>query len=472
MIAQLEEAELKSSLKPATELSGIRTNPAEIMLRKKTTLTQEDRQLSWRLSRTEARLSQSEDENKRLREDLKEMLDSNTELQQIIVSDESNVYQEKNTHNAFTRCSEVNKGRSVSVSTETDSDESDSDTSSTNLQNRLRKAEEDQERLQNEYDHLEQSFQELLARLQLCEDDSSKYRMIDSTKNTTNQSEMVLMNLDDLEKEQQALKANMADLEDICKQLNGRIEALWADNVAVKAMNDALNIQNKEARNETEKRVKEIELLRNEMNRSMDENKRLSDEIKRYTQLQKTRETTSKDMEQDLSDMKQKYEEANKRLKELTTSKPVQQTKSLDLNLTTPATLAERFRHELFEHHWKQAFDKLTKKLKKEEKKTIHILVEICTEAYLFCKRAARNQLETVTSSLVSPTANHYRSNQLNKRNGNNKLHHDQLPEDLRRRLLHYRSRPSQEILNAGVTVRILYLLYFFFNNTFYPWGF
>ena len=42
-----------------------------------------------RLTKTEARLSQSEDENKRLREDLKEMLDSNTELQQIIVSDDS-----------------------------------------------------------------------------------------------------------------------------------------------------------------------------------------------------------------------------------------------------------------------------------------------------------------------------------------------------------------------------------------------
>lgn len=48
-----------------------------------------------RLSRTEARLSQSEDENKRLREDLKEMLDSNTELQQIIVSDDSSTCQVK-----------------------------------------------------------------------------------------------------------------------------------------------------------------------------------------------------------------------------------------------------------------------------------------------------------------------------------------------------------------------------------------
>ena len=47
MIAQLEEAELKSSSKPATELSGIRTNPLGIA-QKKAELTQEDKQLSWR----------------------------------------------------------------------------------------------------------------------------------------------------------------------------------------------------------------------------------------------------------------------------------------------------------------------------------------------------------------------------------------------------------------------------------------
>ena len=31
----------------------------------------------------------------------------------------------------------------------------------------------------------------------------------------------------------------------------------------------------------------------------------------------------------------------------------------------------------------------------------------------------------------------------------------DQLPEELRRRLLHYRCRPSQEMLNTGVNVSL-----------------
>ena len=45
MIAQLEEVERKTSAK-STELSGIRTNPAEIIPRKK--LSQEERQMSFR----------------------------------------------------------------------------------------------------------------------------------------------------------------------------------------------------------------------------------------------------------------------------------------------------------------------------------------------------------------------------------------------------------------------------------------
>jgi len=133
MIAQLEEVELRAASKPASELSGIRTKPGNAGPRKRANTTQEERHLSWayvitteamhktliidltnyvfytlnekhelclkkslkyeysiivcRLSRTEARLSQSLDENRRLREDLKDMLDSQIELQQSMVTD-------------------------------------------------------------------------------------------------------------------------------------------------------------------------------------------------------------------------------------------------------------------------------------------------------------------------------------------------------------------------------------------------
>ncbi|XP_045204792.2 protein SOGA3-like isoform X2 [Mercenaria mercenaria] len=456
MIAQLEEAELKSSCKPATELSGIRTNPAD-MSRKKTALTQEDRQLSWRLSKTEARLSQSEDENKKLREDLKEMLDSTTKLQQIIVSDDSHACPVKKTLNAFTMCKDAPTNRRVSVSTETETEDSDTDIAPTSLNARLKNAEKDQARLQKEYDCLEKSFKMLLVRLQQCEEETivnKQNNEISKTFPMEFESDLVLINLKELEKEQNDLKASMMVLDAVCVKLNERIDVLYIENVDIKTLNDTLTKQNREAANETEKRVKEIEALRNELNQSKVENKRLSEEFKKYSQqLQKRKDTGSKkdltNIEQDLSDMKKKYEEANRRLKELTTPK---QTKSLDLNLTTPSSLAERFRHELYEHHWKQAFDKMTKKMKKDEKKAIHILGEICTEAYLFCKRAARTQMDTVTSSLVSPTANHYRSNQLNKRHTAAKSLQDNLPEDLRRRLLHYRCRPSQDMLNIGVS--------------------
>lgn len=173
------------------------------------------------------------------------------------------------THNAFTMCNEFRTSRSVSVSTETDSDDSDSDMTTNTLQQRLEKAEKDQARLQNEYNSLEKSFTDLLVRLSLCEEDSSK----NSTDNR-NASDFVLTNLKELEKEQEELRTNMAAVEGVCQQLNERIDSLCAENIEIKDLNDTLTRQNREARNETEKRVKEIELLRNEMNVCMGENKR------------------------------------------------------------------------------------------------------------------------------------------------------------------------------------------------------
>lgn len=67
------------------------------------------------------------------------------------------------------------------------------------------------------------------------------------------------------------------------------------------------------------------------------------------------------------------------RLKEYAGLKQTQVMKSLDLNSTSPASLAERFRGELYDQHWKQAYQTLTGRMKKDEKKAAQILVEICT---------------------------------------------------------------------------------------------
>ena len=70
------------------------------------------------------------------------------------------------------------------------------------------------------------------------------------------------------------------------------------------------------------------------------------------------------------------------RLKEITsqtTKPPTPQIKNLDLLPNTPGTIAERFRRELYERKWKDAFTFMTGPLKKDEKKTIQILGEICT---------------------------------------------------------------------------------------------
>ncbi|KAL4229762.1 hypothetical protein ACF0H5_010153 [Mactra antiquata] len=458
MIAQLEETELKTSCKPASELSGIRTtyNPNEVNGRKRVQITQDDRQLSWRLSKTEARLSRTEDENKRLREDLKEMLDTHTELQQIIVADDD-VTPKCQIHNSTSVHQDLVPERHHSVSTATETDDSDTDTVS--FVDCLIKAEKDQAKLKQQYAELEHSFHELLSRLDQYENNINGAKEVQTSEDMRVDNKTVLNHLAEQEKDQESIRQEIATAEHVCKGLNERVDILYTENNQVKTTNDKLLKQNRNQKNELEKREQEIETLRNELNIAKNENKRLNDDLKKHTQQQQKRKDTGSEkkkevenLEQNLADLKQKYEDANKRLKEYSANKIVQPTKSLDLNLVTPTTLAERFQNELYEHYWRQAFDKMTMKLRREEKKTIQILGEICTEAYLFCKRAARTQMETIASSLLSPTANHYRSNQIHKRNLINKNQFEQLPEDLRKRLLHYRSRPSPDFLTTGVT--------------------
>lgn len=469
MISQLEEAEKRTSMKPATELSGIRTNLQKT--RKKTPLTQEDKQLSWRLSKTEARLSQSEDENKRLRGDLKDMLDSNMELQQMIVSDDTSYCPLKTTAN---HSNVVQKRQRVSVSTETETDDSDTDVSQNTLIDKLNNAERDHSKLQQDYEQLQQAYSLLLKRIEETERDVEhvKVSLNDRSDNVKdiadqyikaaeetadkdtddNSIEKVVTMLMVQETEHVNLRKTVHELEKCCDSLSTRIDVLYSENNRVWSENDNLLKQTKDQKNELERKTKEIETLRNEINIAKNEGKRLFDELEKTRLYQADEENTKKSRVEEIGKLEREIADLKLRLKENSLCKPVQLTKSLDLNLTTPTSLAERFRHELYEQHWVNAFDKLTKKMRREEKKTLQILGEICTEAYLFCKRVARNQMETICASLILPTAHHYRSNQVSKRNNATKSSMRQLPEDLRRRLLHYRCRPSEDFLRNAVS--------------------
>ncbi|XP_052795838.1 girdin-like isoform X3 [Mya arenaria] len=460
MISQLEEAEAKAASKPAAELSGIRTNPAAPAngARKRSNTAQEEKQISWspisnpcRLSRTEARLSQSLDENRRLREDLKDMLDSQIELQQSIVSDALSSPIDDILPRSMSAYGRLNTSGSDS---EVQTDEQDTDV----VIARLGEAELENQRLRLDYSALEQAFNDLqkrldeLERMEKIKSETDENAKEDSTQTHSidddNELEMMLSKLENNQKHWQMENEKLIQT---CASLSSRIDTVCQENSTVREEHDFLTRKNTDYTNELEKKTKEIEGLLNEINNSKDENKRLQEECRRLgQQLQKRKDTVARPsgsletVERELSDVKQK-------LKEISSMKGTPPTKSLDLNPVTPASLAERFRSELYDREWRQAFAYFTERQRRDEKKTIQILGEICTEAYLFTKRAARMQQDTMTSSLVTPTSHQYRSTQVNKRNGHLKALTDQLPDDLRRRLAHFRCRPSQELLERGV---------------------
>ena len=69
-------------------------------------------------------------------------------------------------------------------------------------------------------------------------------------------------------------------------------------------------------------------------------------------------------------------------LSEITSQKILQQNrqiKTLDVTTVTPVALADRFRNELYTNEWSTAYVFLTEKMKKEEKRTLLILLELCT---------------------------------------------------------------------------------------------
>lgn len=497
IFAQLDKAESRNSIKSVSVMSEKCQASVEHVTRR--TLTQEDRQLSWRLTKAEARLSQSEDENKQLREDLKDMLDSHTSLQQqIVTAAGDHILDGKFETWPRTYKDSITKKVKCIPSDAHTNDESSHVV--TELLELLEKAEQDHTSLMRDYNDLKRTCDNLETHLK-CLETAREESVREPCQNLRSSMEL-LVRIKDQEAEQAKFKCEMENAERFCSLLDARVSKLYQSNDQIKSENDTVLMQNRSLKNDVEKMKNHIENLQNELNKAKTENIRLIEENNKLTQVQIPQDVTDeqeaiiKHLEQELSDLKQKFDETSGRLLEIqrtpqatpitcegmevvsssqspdmNTLSPVM---SFDLNSASPAEivdlktvspskcqnletalptlLAERFRFAIYEQQWKHAFSEMTTKLRKDEKRTLQILGEICTEAYLFCKRSARVQLDTITSSLLTPTNNHCRTGQFGKRNGYHRFPDENLPEDVRQSLHNFRTRPSSDMLVAGIT--------------------
>lgn len=69
-------------------------------------------------------------------------------------------------------------------------------------------------------------------------------------------------------------------------------------------------------------------------------------------------------------------------------------------DVNRPTKIAERF-SELYDNDWTEAFDVLSNKKREDEKKIVHLLLNIVEEAYRFCKQESDEQIKKMHSAIL-----------------------------------------------------------------------
>ncbi|KAK3607712.1 hypothetical protein CHS0354_016737 [Potamilus streckersoni] len=396
-----------------------------------------------RLSQTEARLSLSMDENKQLREDLKDMLETHIDLQSKL-ADSGTLEGDSlltNSENKILMSSRRTKSvgaieiqktvvyRHAAVQTEVIIQGSEA------ISIMLKTLELEYSQLQNEYEQLQNSFEDLLNRLQDAEEKQNKLTLEKQNGAWSKGSEA----LERTEVQHEELKKTITCLDGLCQMLQSRIEKLENDNKCVRSRGEKLNLQNSKQKTELDKVQKDMKNLREENDHLLKDNRRLLDELKNKTS------SDNDSLRQEFADIKDKYEEAQKRLSIIaaeTLSRGGYRIQNID-DKNSPIKLAEEFRCDLYGNDWCEAYLMLTAKLGKDERKATQILLDLCTESYLFVKRCARYQLDTVYNALLNPSGNNFRSGQRNSKRRTG----DDIPESFRQQMMSLRMQPSADLI-------------------------
>ncbi|KAL3881067.1 hypothetical protein ACJMK2_033263 [Sinanodonta woodiana] len=401
-----------------------------------------------RLSQTEARLSLSLDENKQLREDLKDMLETHIDLQSKL-ADSGTLEGESlltNSENKMMMSSRRTKSvgaieiqrelvhQQASVQTEAAIHGSEA------ISIMLKRLELEYAQLQNEYEQLQHSFEDLLNRLQDAEEKQAKSILEKQNEIWSKGSEA----LERTEVQHGELRKSITCLDGLCRMLQSRIEKLENDNKCVSCRGELLHKHNSKQKTEVDKVQKDMKNLREENDNLLKDNRRLLDELKNKTS------SDNDSLRQEFADIKHKYEEAQQRLSIIAAeslSRGDYRILSID-EKNSPIKLAEEFRCDLYGNDWCDAYLMLTAKLGKDERKATQILLDLCTESYLFVKRCARYQLDTVYNALLNPSGNNFRSGQRNSKRRNG----DDIPELFRQQIISVRMQPSADLIASLMT--------------------
>ncbi|XP_062584232.1 uncharacterized protein LOC134246000 isoform X2 [Saccostrea cucullata] len=272
---------------------------------------------------------------------------------------------------------------------------------------------------------------------------------------TKKENTILLSKIKKLEIELEGKKTNLVRVEKEKAQMSTQLSLLMTEVENLKRKMDELSVAHGEKEAELENSIRKHSTLNEEI-------KVQGIKIQTMTSLIKEKEEACNKAEKKLREAKKLNEELMKRLHEQESKKhngtsPVKVNGASSLHPQAPLAddidrlrkISERFSVELYGGLWREAYEKLTTVFKREEKKSLQILMDFCTEAYLHCRRTARQQLDSVYSLLTNPSVAHGR-NSISRRSPSSKQSTpENIPPSLRQQIVQFRKDPSRDFLDS-----------------------
>lgn len=312
---------------------------------------------------------------------------------------------------------------------------------------------ESQKMVSKDVTTLRQHLDELELRIIRLEVDKDNLEDLNDEKfaaleNMKKENSALMTKTKKLEVELEGKKTNLLRVENEKALMSSQLSVLMTEVENLKRKVDELSIAHGEKEAELEISLRKHSTLNEEI-------KVQGIKLQTMASLVKEKEDTCNKAEKKMREAKKLNEELMKRLHEQEKKSPAKMNGAalpaapLADDMDRMRKISERFAVELYGGLWREAFEKLTTVFKREEKKSLQILMDFCTEAYLHCRRTARQQLDSVYSLLTNPSVAHGR-NSISRRSPSSKQSTpENIPPSLRHQIVQFRKDPSRDFLDS-----------------------
>ncbi|XP_022325593.1 uncharacterized protein LOC111125769 isoform X2 [Crassostrea virginica] len=446
-----------------SEIAQLRTE--NIKLREKASENDELKKIESDKSELEQKIRSLEDSYQQLQTQEQETSKAYKELKKAVSQEGNRLNDEvrvrlglaiKERQDILTSFEEISK-MCCSLATKLDNVESSKQSAKDDIVPRVEILDESQKLMNKDVTTLRHHLDELELRIIRLEVDKDDVEVLNSGEiaafeDMKKENSALLAKIKKLEVELEGKKANLLRVENEKALMSSQLSVLMTEVENLKRKMDELSVAHGEKEAELENSLRKQSTLNEEI-------KVQGIKVQTMTSLVKEKEEVCNKTEKKLREAKKLNEELMKRLHEQ--EKKQHASSPVKVNGASPPAypiaedmdrlrkISERFAVELYGGLWREAFEKLTTVFKREEKKSLQILMDFCTEAYLHCRRTARQQLDSVYSLLTNPSIAHGR-NSISRRSPSSKQSTpENIPPSLRHQIVQFRKDPSRDFLDS-----------------------